>query len=857
MSNITDKAKEYLSYQLSVIPTKEDKRPALSSWKPYQTTRMKPEEIDILFTGSGIKGLGIICGSVSGGLGVIDVDCKYDTTGELWGDLSNLIRDNLPEICDTLVIAQTVKKGYHIYYRTEVKEGNRKLANRPTTPQERELTYQDEIERGATEEEAKRASDNDRVRVLIETRGEGGYVIAPPSPGYQYIQGGPGNIPAITQDQREILFSICKSFNELPEEEAKPKIKVTPSTTHSSTGVSPWEDYDTRGDVVALLESKGWRVVSQAGDRINLKRPGQTDTKDSGNFHTGLRTLRVFSTSTEFNAEKAYSPSQVFSLLECNGDSKETYKKLLDMGYGEPYKGEDLGPIKVKKAQVKAEIGTKVISTPGGALEVETTGEEVVITSPGPEAQAEVLEAIALGEEAGKRIYIKEGDSPEIRSYEYQLQGILRGYGAKGDLTARDIDNLLEEVVGIATRIPEPMDRDLFTKLFTSIPEIQELGITEESLKDTVERIQYNKAREEQTQKVNKLLSEATKLPTEEAVKRIETGLQEIRIGRGKDLLPPPQSYENILRAIAETPPAYRTGYPSLDKFIGFTPGAISLVAGRPSHGKTALLFNLLLEMSSIYPEERFYFFAYEEPAKNISIKLINRLTATDLGGYFREYPTLARPTNYEYIKAYIKDNRADIPEIEEGKRRFKDLVDSHRIRVIDQNYSVEALQSLIAYLSQREKIGAVFIDYIQRMRTEVAFKDTTPEIAYISKQVLQIAKDTGLPIILGAQLNRDAKSKPSLENLKASGSLEEDANTVLSLYNESREKEEDQEGETFTGAREVDLEMKALKNREGEPNKKALLLFDRWTGVIKNSPLSTTQTVEPPVKAPPKRKRY
>ena len=46
MSNITAKAKEYLKAQLSVIPTKEDKRPALPTWLPYQSQRLKEDEVD-------------------------------------------------------------------------------------------------------------------------------------------------------------------------------------------------------------------------------------------------------------------------------------------------------------------------------------------------------------------------------------------------------------------------------------------------------------------------------------------------------------------------------------------------------------------------------------------------------------------------------------------------------------------------------------------------------------------------------------------------------------------------------------------------------------------------------------------
>ena len=852
MSNITDNAKEYLRYKLSVIPTKEDKTPT-RAWATYQKERLKEEEVDNIFSGANVKGLAIICGAISGGLEVIDVDTKYDITGSLWAELRTLIQDNLPELYSSLVIAQTKSGGYHIYYRHSQTGGNIKLANRPTTKEEREQTHRSEITRGATEEDAKNRSINDKVRVLIETRGEGGYVIAPTTPGYKFIQGEPGKISSITPQQREIIFSISKSFNEIIEEE-KPKIKATPSTTETSTGLTPFEDYNNRGDIVGLLKSKGWRVIDEKGDRVNLLRPGEAHSKTSGNFHTGLRTLRVWSTSTEFEITKAYSPAQVFSLLECNQDNKLTYRRLLDLGYGEPFTGDKKATTLVKTEQIKVEAVNKVnrvtsvISTPGDSLRIENiqtaTGDNVVITSPGPEAEAEVLKAIALIEETDKRIYVKEGKEPEIKSYQYKLQYILHKYGTiqkdKGELTDKDIDSLLDEVVETATRIKEPIDRDRFKKLFTSLDAIKGLGITEESLSITVERLTTTKDKERQAKETKKLLSEATELQdkgeTDKALELLNKGTKEIKTTTGKGLLPQPLNFTTLMEDIATTPPAYRTGYSSLDRFIGFTPGAITLIAGRPSHGKTTLLYNLFLEMSKQYQENSFYFFTYEEQVKNLSIKLLNRLTATDLSGYYGDYKELSKPTNYEFIKAYIKDQRTSIKEIEEGKKKLQELIDSQRIKVIDRNYSVEELYSLIMYLNTKEKIGGVFIDYIQRMRTERKTQDKRTEIAHISDQVLQIAKDSGLPIILGAQLNRaTTKGKPTLENLKEAGNLEEDANTVISVYNESREQDEDEAGNSYKGVREVELELKTLKNREGEVNQTATLIFDKWTGVIKD----------------------
>ena len=811
---LIEKAKEYLKADLSVLPT-EGKIPAINSWKAYQSQRIKAEEVEAIFNKANLTGLGIICGAISGGLEVIDVDTKNDPTGSLRDELLSLIEDNLPELYSKLVIAQSKSGGLHIYYRCSSIAGNLKLATKQTR------------------------------EVIIETRGEGGYVIAPPSPGYTYLQGNPINIVTITPEEREILLNIGRSFNEL--EESKPIIKSS-ATTYSSTGLSPFEDYNHRGDIIALLESKGWRVVNQRGQRINLLRPGSTDSKTSGNFHTGLKVLRVFSSSTDFNPDKAYSSSQAFTLLECSGDNKLAYERLLELGYGEPYKGENIKPTQIKTDKIKVEVvnivnrESSVISTPGQSLKIENIetaiGEEVVITSPGSEAQEEVLKAIDLIQETGKRIYIVEGGK-ELREYRYQLQAIFNKYGEiqeeKGELTDRDKDSLLDEIV-IASNKLQPIDREIFKKEFLSQEAIKELGITEESLSITSERLTVKKETEAQLELSKKTVREYSKAVDsgnlKEAIEILQKGLNNIKVIG--DLLPPFKNYNTILEDISTLPPAYKTGYSSLDSFIGFTPGAITLIAGRPSHGKTTFMFNLLLQMSNIYKDEKFYFFSYEEPQKNISVKILNRLIDTDLSGYFREIKDLPKHTNYEFIKHYIRSGRTDIANIEEGKRIFKELIDSQRIRIIDRNYSVEELSSLVAQITKKDRVGALFIDYIQRMRTERKTQDKRTEVAHISDKTLHIAKESGLPIILGAQLNREAKKEPSLENLKEAGNLEEDANTVISVYCKAREEEETESGDKTGKQKIVDIKFKTLKNREGEVNTTETLDWDRYTGVIK-----------------------
>ena len=64
MSNIKDKAKEYLSYQLSVMPTREDKNPT-RPWTAYQSNRLREAEVDNTFSGANVQGVAIICGANS------------------------------------------------------------------------------------------------------------------------------------------------------------------------------------------------------------------------------------------------------------------------------------------------------------------------------------------------------------------------------------------------------------------------------------------------------------------------------------------------------------------------------------------------------------------------------------------------------------------------------------------------------------------------------------------------------------------------------------------------------------------------------------------------------------------------
>lgn len=301
-------ARYYIKQGLNPIAVNSVKR-SLFDWKQYQQRIITEEEIATHLQHQSAHGLAVICGAVSGGLEVIDIDLKYDITGTLFQRLQEAIGS---EIFDKLYVVETRSGGYHLYYRCEVIEGNEKLAWRPKTA-----------------EELKEDPKGKKI-CLIETRGEAGYVIAPPTQGYAVTQRNP--IPVISIDEREAIWTACRSFNEVVTEREVTAEDRQPAREYAT---SPFDDYNRRGDVIGLLEKHGWSVVARHGSKTHLKRPGKSDSRTSGNYDHDLGWFSVFTTNSVFEPEKAYRPYAVYAMLECDGDFKAAARKLAEAGYGE------------------------------------------------------------------------------------------------------------------------------------------------------------------------------------------------------------------------------------------------------------------------------------------------------------------------------------------------------------------------------------------------------------------------------------------------------------------------------------------------------------------------------------------
>ncbi len=297
-----DTAQAYGGAGLAVLPARrQDKRPALGSWKQYQ--RRLPTEIELsAWFSNNHEAICIITGKISGNLEIID----FDNGGELFDKWYALIIEADADLADKLVIEQTPSGGYHVIYRCESEVcGNLKLAQRKT---------------GA------------KVQTLIETRGEGGLFLCAPTAGYELIQGELTELPVLTAPEREMLLQLAWELNEHlpPTENQNPQHHPT-----APDQLRPGDDYNARGDIRELLRSHGWAQVSTYGDNERWRRPDKTQGW-SATLRVTDKVFYVFSSNAApFEPDTAYGPFQVYTLLEHGGDFSRAAQELKRSGYGE------------------------------------------------------------------------------------------------------------------------------------------------------------------------------------------------------------------------------------------------------------------------------------------------------------------------------------------------------------------------------------------------------------------------------------------------------------------------------------------------------------------------------------------
>lgn len=311
--------KENLYLNHVIIPLKSNKAPNIREWgtlslenKVYFDKIEKSEYI------------GFACGF--NGYEVIDIDNHFGDAVSLF----QFVYDNYD--LTNFPIVKTMGGGYHIYYRCEKANGNQKYAVREVIENDESKHVIDDKgnhsikTHGEYSVSLRKIGDNWIGRsTLVESRGMGGYVVCPPSPGYVIIQGDILEAPKLSVEEKSALESICKALNEVASDSDSSK-------NSNFSDERPGDLYNSDSinieNTKSILRSSGWK----SKDEKHWVRPGK-DLKDgiSATFgKVGENKFYVFSSNAHpFEEGKSYSMFAVKVMCEYGGDYSQAAKDLM------------------------------------------------------------------------------------------------------------------------------------------------------------------------------------------------------------------------------------------------------------------------------------------------------------------------------------------------------------------------------------------------------------------------------------------------------------------------------------------------------------------------------------------------
>jgi hypothetical protein len=176
---------------------------------------------------------------------------------------------------------------------------------------------------------------------LIETKGRGGFIIVAPSCGmvhpsgraYRLLRGGPETIATITADERDALWELARTFDEMPPKSNEWVGKSQRGQPARPGEVRPGDAYAEAHTWEDILEPLGWTKIYTRADEVTYWRRPDKDIGISATVGF-CKGLYVFTTSTSFEARRSYTKFGVYACVNHGGDFAAAARDLAGQGYG-------------------------------------------------------------------------------------------------------------------------------------------------------------------------------------------------------------------------------------------------------------------------------------------------------------------------------------------------------------------------------------------------------------------------------------------------------------------------------------------------------------------------------------------
>jgi replicative DNA helicase len=209
------------------------------------------------------------------------------------------------------------------------------------------------------------------------------------------------------------------------------------------------------------------------------------------------------------------------------------------------------------------------------------------------------------------------------------------------------------------------------------------------------------------------------------------------------------------------------SGFTDLDKMTaGFQPGELTIIAARPSMGKTAFSLNIASN-AAIREGKKVAYFSLEMGQEQLMLRMLASESRIDMSAMrIGKIPDSSWPKLINTVSIISKSGL-----------------------FIDDTSGVSPfeIRAKCRRLKATHGLDMIMVDYLQLMDLKQKVESRERAVSEISKTLKAIAKELKVPVVALAQLNRGVEGRsdrrPMLSDLRESGSIEQDADVIMMIY--------------------------------------------------------------------------
>ncbi len=265
------------------------------------------------------------------------------------------------------------------------------------------------------------------------------------------------------------------------------------------------------------------------------------------------------------------------------------------------------------------------------------------------------------------------------------------------------------------------------------------------------------------------------------------------------------------------------TGFTDLNReTLGWQAGDLIVVGARPSMGKTALALNNARAVAEA--GKRVAVFSMEMSRQQLEFRLLSSVSKVPLSRILSG--ACGEKDQQDIGAAWSRYCGLDL-EIDDKS-----------------DHTAQDIRAACRRIRAEGGLDLVIVDYVQLIPGNLDRRGATrtEELSDISRRLKRLAVEMGMPVMVLSQLKRTGGTRPTLEDLRECGSLEQDADVALLLHRKNH-----REGGT--------TEAILAKQRNG-PTGTVLLSFDRDTVTFSDAPEDAAAPAEEPAR-PSTRRKY